>query len=72
VEDIPGEVQRREYKVVTQRDSLFAGKFEPERLEHVLNAYAKRGWVVRGVTTASVWVLSGHRDEAMVILEREL
>ena len=30
----------KEYKVLTQKDKWFSGKFNPETLEQALNAYA--------------------------------
>jgi hypothetical protein len=55
-----------EYKVLTQRDSRFLGKFDPDVLASVLNGYAAEGWrVVQSFLTASLWKRSkadsGHR-----------
>ena len=36
--DSPGSGGMKEYKVITQRDRFFAGKFDPEQLESALNA----------------------------------
>jgi hypothetical protein len=63
--------QRREYMVVTQGDRAFGGRFEPEKIGQVVNAYARRGWVVRSMTTASIHGLSGKRDEIIILLERD-
>jgi hypothetical protein len=58
-----------EYKVLTERDSLFSGKFDPEALETVLNSYAAEGWrVVQGFVAASLW--KSLKAEIVVILER--
>jgi hypothetical protein len=58
-----------EYKVLTERDSLFAGRFDPEALEKALNNYAAEGWrVVNSFLTASVW--KSMKAEIVVILER--
>src|SRR5271156_2905733 len=46
-----GSSQQREYKVITQKDKWFSGKFDPEKVEGVLNSYAKQGWVLKGVAT---------------------
>jgi hypothetical protein len=59
-----------EYKVLTQKDKWFSGKFDPEQLEAAMNAYAKQGWRVMAVTTASVPGFGGNRDELIVVLER--
>ncbi|MBA2273207.1 MAG: DUF4177 domain-containing protein [Actinobacteria bacterium] len=58
-----------EYKVLTERDSLFAGRFEPESLEAALNGYAAEGWrVIESFLAASLW--KSPKAEIMVILER--
>jgi hypothetical protein len=61
-----------QYKVLTQKDRLFGGKFEPLKIEQALNAYAAEGWHVASTATASFpALLSGNREELIVILERE-
>jgi Domain of unknown function (DUF4177) len=65
-----GTNQQREYKVITQKDKWFSGKFDPEKVEGVLNSYAKQGWVMKGVATASVPGFGGQRDEIVIIMER--
>jgi hypothetical protein len=59
-----------EYKVITQKDKWFSGKFDPEKVEGALNSYAKQGWVLKGVATASVPGFGGQRDEIVIIMER--
>ena len=59
-----------EYKVLTQKDKWFSGKFDPEALENAMNSYAKQGWRVLAVTTASIPGFGGNRDELIVVLER--
>jgi DNA-directed RNA polymerase subunit RPC12/RpoP len=59
-----------EYKVLTQKDKWFSGKFDPAQLEAALNSYAGQGWRVLAVTTASIPGFGGNRDEMVVILER--
>lgn len=39
------QVTTKEYKVLTQKDKWFSGKFDPAKLEEALNAYAEQGWV---------------------------
>jgi hypothetical protein len=58
------------YKVLTQRDRAI-GKFDPERLEAALNQYAAEGWRFAGVATADVKGLTGTKQEAIFILERD-
>jgi hypothetical protein len=62
----------KEYKVLTQKDKWFSGKFDPERLEAALNGYAAQGWAVATAATASFpGLMGGNRDEMIVLLERE-
>jgi hypothetical protein len=61
----------KRYKVLTQKDKWFSGKFDPERLEQAINAYADQGWTVKSAVTASFpGFIGGNRDELIVILER--
>ncbi|WP_437192726.1 DUF4177 domain-containing protein [Planctomicrobium sp. SH527] len=60
-----------QYKVLTQKDKWFSGKFDPEALEKALNAYAEQGWRVKGMATASIPSFGGSRDEMVIVLERE-
>jgi hypothetical protein len=63
----------KEYKVLTQKDKWFSGKFDPEKLEQGLNAYAQQGWIVKAAATAQFPSLLGNaRDEMVVILERDM
>jgi len=58
-----------EYKVLTERDSRFAGKFDPDSLETALNSYAAEGWrVIEGFQASSLW--KSLKAEIVVILER--
>jgi hypothetical protein len=61
----------KEYKVLTQKDRFFAGKFDPEKLEAAINSYATEGWCVVSVATASIKSITGNREEMVVVLERE-
>jgi hypothetical protein len=59
-----------EYKVLTQQDRRWTGKFTPESLEHALNSYAAEGWrVVSSFAVTGVWTLG--TSQVMVVLERE-
>lgn len=69
-EAVASTTQAREYKVLTQKDKWFSGKFDPERVEGALNAYAKQGWTMKGVATASVPGFGGPRDEIIIVMER--
>ena len=60
------------YKLLTQKDKYFAGKFELSRLEDALNHYAHEGWSVRSMVTPLVTGFSGGpREEIVVLLERD-
>lgn len=62
-----------EYKVLTQKDRYFGGKFNPQAVEAVLNSFAREGWHVKAITSASFQTaLSGNREEMIVVLEREI
>lgn len=62
----------KRYKVMTQKDRFFSGRFDPERLEDAINAYADQGWHVMGIATATIGTaIGGHRDEILVLMERE-
>jgi hypothetical protein len=63
------------YKVLTQRDEWFMGKFSPEKLEEAVNAYAAEGWRVISVATADVGSFFGSlagngRQEIVVFMEK--
>ena len=62
---------QKEYKVLTQKDQFFAGKFDPEKLEQAMNSYASMGWRVIAVTTGHIPSLTGAREELVIVLERE-
>lgn len=61
-----------QYKVLTQKDRFFSGKFKPETLETALNGYASEGWRVIGVATGEIGAGFGNREEMIFILEREV
>lgn len=66
-----GKTTRMEYKVLTQKDRWFSGKFNPETIEDALNAYAEQGWRVTYAVTASFpGFFSANREEIVIILER--
>jgi hypothetical protein len=61
-----------EYKVLTQKDRWFGGKFEPAKVEGARNAYAQDGWRLAEAVTASFPAMfSSNREELIFILERE-
>jgi hypothetical protein len=64
-----GESSDGPYKVITQRDPGFAGKFDPDKLEAVVNRYAASGWKVCGVATTNFTTLAGKREEVIVLME---
>ncbi|MCC7450027.1 MAG: DUF4177 domain-containing protein [Anaerolineae bacterium] len=58
------------YKVLTQKDKWFSGKFDPQGIENAINAYAQQGWTFVTSTTASIPGFGGAREEMIMILER--
>lgn len=59
-----------EYKVLTQDDKTFTGRFDPDLLETTLNGYAANGWrLVEGVGAFNVW--KSLKAELLLILERD-
>jgi hypothetical protein len=60
-----------EYKVLTQKDRFFAGKFDPEKLETAINSYAAEGWRFVSVATANIPSFGGAREEMIVVMERD-
>ncbi len=60
----------KQYKVLTQKDRFFAGKFDPEKLESAMNSYASEGWSVISIATASIPSFTGTREELIVVMER--
>ena len=67
----PGPKTFYEYKVLSQKDKWFSGKFDPLVLEQALNAYAQQGWRVVGCATADIPGFGVARQEFVTILERE-
>ena len=62
----------KQYKVVSQNDSAFSGKFSPDRLEDVLNKYAKEGWrLVSTIRSQFPSMLGGIREAVVLILEKD-
>lgn len=58
-----------EYKVLTERDSRFAGRFDLDALESTLNSYAAEGWrVVEGFVATSL--MKSARADVVMVLER--
>jgi hypothetical protein len=66
---------QKEFKVVTQADQWFMGKFDPERLTTYINELSSEGWDVVAVCTAdrATWFGSfggTTRQEIVVFLKR--
>jgi hypothetical protein len=59
-----------QYKVLGQSDHSASGKFNPMRLEAVLNDHARQGWSVKGAVVINMPSHSGNHDEMIVLLER--
>jgi hypothetical protein len=61
----------KRYKVLTQKDKWFSGKFNPETLEAAINAYAEQGWRLISTATADIPGFGTTRQEFIAILERD-
>ena len=61
----------KEYKVLSQKDKWFSGKFDPENLERAMNSYAAQGWRVITCATAKIPSFTGDREEMIIVLERD-
>ena len=61
----------KKYKVLTQKDKWFSGKFDPGKLEQAINAYAEQGWKVISCATADIPGFGTARQEFIVVLERD-
>jgi len=61
----------KQYKVLSQKDKWFSGKFDPATVEFALNAYAQQGWSVVSALSAEFPGAFGSRNEIIIILERE-
>ena len=57
----------KEYKVVTQANQLISARFDANKLERTVNAYAAEGWILKGVATAPI----PGREENVFIFERD-
>ncbi|MDF2698904.1 MAG: hypothetical protein K0Q49_460 [Haloplasmataceae bacterium] len=62
----------KEYKVLTQKDKWFSGKFDPIKLEGALNSYAQQGWELVTCATADVPGFGTARQEFVAILVRNI
>lgn len=73
---IPGSRHERrgyEYRVVTQRDGLWSGRFDAAALTAVLNQLGRQGWRLAEIAANSIpGLLTSHREEMMLVFEREL
>ena len=71
VADIPPtEDGSLQYRVLAQKDQGFVGKFNPAKVEEVLNAHAKKGWALKTAVAMTVPGHGGQHDELILILER--
>ncbi len=63
--------RKKEYKVLSQKDKWYSGKFDPDLLEKALNDYAEMGYQVICSSTATIQGLTGPREEMIIIMERD-
>lgn len=62
----------KEYFVLTMKDKWFSGKFDPQKLQEALNAYAQQGWRLVSTATADIPSFGGARQEFVAVLERDI
>ena len=62
----------KEYKILTQKDKWFTGKFDPLKLEEAINAYAIEGWEVVTCATATFPGLMSGREELVTVMQRDV
>ncbi len=62
----------KEYKVLSQKDKWFSGKFDPQALESAINAYAEQGWRLVACATPEIPGFGGARQEFIGIMERDV
>ena len=60
----------KQYIVLTMKDKWFSGKFDPQRLQDALNAYAQQGWELNSCATADIPGFGSSRQEVIAVLER--
>jgi hypothetical protein len=68
---VPSSHPTKEYMVLTQKDRLFGGKFNPVKVQEALNALGNQGWVLAEAVTATFPTLGGGREELVIFLERD-
>lgn len=64
--------EQYEYMVLTQKDRVFGGKFNPQQIQEALNGFARQGWRVIEATTTTFPGFTGAREELVFVLERKL
>lgn len=62
----------KQYKVLSQKDKWYSGKFDPQALENAINAYAEQGWRLVACATPEIPGFGGARQEFIGILERDV
>jgi hypothetical protein len=62
----------KQYQVLTMKDKWFSGKFDPQKLQEALNAYAQQGWTLNSCATADIPSFGGGRQEFIAVLERDI
>jgi hypothetical protein len=60
-----------EYMILTQKDRVFGGKFNPEMIQTALNNLASEGWRVIEAATTTFPGMLGAREELVFVLERQ-
>lgn len=58
----------KEYKIITQKDKWFSGKFDPQKLEDKMNAYAQQGYIMKAAFPSA----ATRKDVTVIIMERDI
>ena len=62
----------KQYFVLTMKDKWFSGKFDPQKLQDALNAYAQQNWRLVSCATADFPGFGSARQEFVAIMERDV
>jgi len=60
------------YKILTQKDRFFSGKFSPEKLQDAINNFAEEGWRVISLTSGEFPGMLKSRNEIVVCMEKDV
>jgi len=67
----------KQYKVLTTSNKIFGSKFDPNKVEEIINSYARVGWVVISITSADKGANTGFNksirmQELIIVMEADV